>query len=63
MTEICPSCGDKEKQQNVGQVERDHPVKGKIAPVLYRCAACGFLYTVPPLDDDQERFACQRKAE
>jgi uncharacterized Zn finger protein len=63
MKDGCPSCGDRDRQRNVGKVEREHPVKGKSAPVLYRCDACGFLYTVPPLDDDQERFAWQRQAE
>lgn len=55
----CPACNnnDAEKQQNVGQVDTAAGTK----PMLFRCEACGFLYTVPPLDGDNEKSAWRRK--
>lgn len=57
MKDGCPSCGDKDQQRTVGQVERSHPVKGMVTPTLYRCDACGYLYLLPPIEDDDERCA------
>jgi hypothetical protein len=49
----CPSCGDAERQQHIGDAMRDNrfgPLPAR--EILYRCAACGLLYTVPEKNED-----------
>ncbi|HET6881503.1 MAG TPA: hypothetical protein VFI31_15175 [Pirellulales bacterium] len=50
MKRACPSCGNKSDQKDVGKVERKDST-GRPAPTLYRCNACGHLYTVPKLPE------------
>jgi hypothetical protein len=57
----CPSCGDKGNQQNVGQVQSKHLDKARIATTLFRCGECGFLYTVPPIEESKGRHARHSK--
>jgi hypothetical protein len=45
----CPACADKKQQERLGQVSLDN--RGEPPPALYRCCACGYLYTVPKLED------------
>lgn len=61
--EKCPSCGDKDTQRNVGQVQSKHHDKAHVAITLYRCAACSFLYTVPKLEETKEQSARHGKGE
>ena len=52
MNDGCPACGDNGKQQRVGVIGRDEPTADE-PPVLYRCGECGFLYTIPRLDESR----------
>jgi rubredoxin len=49
----CPSCGDNKRQEDVGQVQCHRQTAAQATTTLYRCGACDFLYTVPPLDENR----------
>ena len=59
----CPSCGDNGDQQNVGQVQSKHLDKARVATTLYHCGACGYLYTVPAIEENKRQLAMPRKAD
>ena len=47
----CPSCADEGQQELMGFVSLNHQQMREPPPALYRCLACGYLYTVPALCD------------
>ncbi|HVX14453.1 MAG TPA: hypothetical protein VHC22_24920 [Pirellulales bacterium] len=49
----CPACADQTSQEWIRSVRTDDPLPGGPIPSLYRCHRCGFLYTVPKLEDHE----------
>jgi rubredoxin len=50
----CPYCGDEDRQRDWGEIKRQQAPLKLPAVILYRCENCAYLYTVPPIGENDQ---------